>query len=71
MPRPKLEVVDIFRAYGPAYRRENAGHLNLPQLKVMSTARQGIAEQCPERGDRDLPHRCARRACRGLHQVWP
>ncbi|WP_300064779.1 IS91 family transposase [uncultured Roseobacter sp.] len=36
MPRPKLEVADIFRAYGPAYRRENAGHLNLPQLKVMS-----------------------------------
>ena len=36
MPRPKLEVADIFRAHGPAYRREHAGHLNLPQLKVMS-----------------------------------
>lgn len=36
MPRPKLEVADIFRAYGPDYRRVNAGHLNLPQLKVMS-----------------------------------
>jgi hypothetical protein len=32
----KLEVADIFRAHGPAYRREHAGHLNLPQLKVMS-----------------------------------
>ncbi len=36
MPRPKLEVADIFRAHGPAYRRQHAGHLNLPQLKVMS-----------------------------------
>ncbi len=36
MPRPKLEAADIFRAHGSAYRRENVGHLNLPQLKVMS-----------------------------------
>lgn len=36
MPRPKLEVADIFRTHGPAYRRETAGHLNLQQLKVMS-----------------------------------
>lgn len=36
MPRPKLEVADIFRAHGPAYRRDHAGHLNLPQLKVMT-----------------------------------
>lgn len=36
MSRPKLEVADIFLAHGAAYRREHAGHLNLPQLKVMS-----------------------------------
>ena len=36
MPRPRLEVADIFRAHGPAYRRDHAAHLNLPQLKVMS-----------------------------------
>ena len=36
MPRPKLEVADIFRAHGAAYRRDHAGHLNLPQLKVMA-----------------------------------
>jgi len=36
MPRPKLEIADIFRAHGPAYRREQTGCLNLPQLKVMS-----------------------------------
>lgn len=36
MPHPKLEVADIFRAHGPAYRRAKAGHLNLSQLRVMS-----------------------------------
>ena len=36
MPRPRLEVADIFRAHGAIYRRDHAGHLNLPQLKVMS-----------------------------------
>jgi len=36
MGRSKLEVADIFRAHGGAYRREQTGHLNLPQLKVMS-----------------------------------
>jgi hypothetical protein len=34
--RPALEVADIFRAYGPAWRRAQAGHLSLGQLKVMS-----------------------------------
>ena len=36
MPRPKLEVADILSDYGPAWRRANAGHVNLSQLKVMS-----------------------------------
>ena len=36
MPRCTLEVADIFRTHGPAYRRANAGHLSLAQLKVMS-----------------------------------
>ena len=36
MPRERLEVADIFRAHGPAWRRANAGHLSLGQLKVMS-----------------------------------
>jgi hypothetical protein len=34
--RPALEVADIFRGYGPAWRRANAGHVSLGQLKVMS-----------------------------------
>jgi predicted RNA-binding Zn-ribbon protein involved in translation (DUF1610 family) len=36
MPRPKLEVAGIFRDHGPAWRRVNAGHVSLAQLKVMS-----------------------------------
>ncbi len=36
MARPALEVADIFRVHGPAWRRANAGHISLGQLKVMS-----------------------------------
>ncbi|MFA3920973.1 IS91 family transposase [Ruegeria hyattellae] len=36
MPRPKLEIADIFRRHGPAWRRANAGYISLGQLKVMS-----------------------------------
>jgi Putative transposase/Transposase zinc-binding domain len=36
MSRPALEVADIFRGYGPAWRQANAGHVSLEQLKVMS-----------------------------------
>jgi Putative transposase/Transposase zinc-binding domain len=36
MARPPLEVADIFRDHGPAWRLKNAGHVNLGQLKVMS-----------------------------------
>ena len=36
MPRPSLELADIFRTHGPAWRQANAGHVSLTQLKVMS-----------------------------------
>jgi hypothetical protein len=36
MSRPALEVADIFRGHGPAWRKANAGHVSLGQLKVMS-----------------------------------
>ena len=36
MSRPVLEVADIFRQHGPAWRSANAGHVSLEQLKVMS-----------------------------------
>src|SRR6202022_56448 len=36
MSRPKLEVADIFRDHGAAWRSANAGHVSLDQLKVMT-----------------------------------
>jgi hypothetical protein len=36
MARPALEVADIFRNHGAAWRKANAGHVSLGQLKVMS-----------------------------------
>ena len=36
MARRALEVADIFHDFGPAWRRANAGHVSLEQMKVMS-----------------------------------
>src|ERR1700674_4275975 len=41
MSRPELEVADIFRDHGAAWRRANAGHVSLDQMKVM-----GAIERC-------------------------
>jgi len=38
--RPALEVADIFRAHGAAWREAQRGHLSLAQLKVMSAITQ-------------------------------
>jgi len=57
MSRGALEVADIFRDHGAAWRREQAGHLSLGQLKVMAAIEQcrtaslgGHVERCPECG---------------------
>ena len=70
MPRPKLEVADIFRTHGPAYRRDHAGHLNLPQLKVMSAietcrtaALGGHVAACTECGHEHIAYN----SCRNRH----
>jgi putative transposase/transposase-like zinc-binding protein len=34
--RPLLEVAEVFRDHGPAWREANRGHVSLEQLKVMS-----------------------------------
>lgn len=34
--RASIEVADIFRSAGPAYRANHVGHLSLHQLKIMS-----------------------------------
>src|ERR1039458_4058398 len=36
MSPPALEVADIFRDHGAAWRRANAGHVSFGQMKVMS-----------------------------------
>ncbi len=33
MARLALEIADIFRAHGPAWRSANVGHLSLGQLR--------------------------------------
>jgi hypothetical protein len=68
--RPALDVADIFRAYGPAWRLTQAGHLSLGQLKVMSAieacrtaALGGHVERCE-----DCDHvRIAYNSCRNRH----
>jgi hypothetical protein len=70
MPRQALEVADIFRDHGPAWRQEQAGHLSLGQLKVMSAiehcrtaALGGHVEQCPECGHTQVAYN----SCRDRH----
>ena len=36
MIRPQLEVADIFRDHGPAWRAANEGHVSLDQMRVMT-----------------------------------
>ena len=40
MGRATLEVADIFREFGPAWRQAQRGHLSVAQLKVMSAIEQ-------------------------------
>ena len=68
--RASLEVADIFRAAGPAYRATHAGHLSLHQLKVMSAiencrtaALGGHVEACEDCGH----WRIAYNSCRNRH----
>ena len=57
MARPALEVADIFRDHGPAWRAVNRGHVSLDQLKVMSAVERcrtaalgGHVAQCENSG---------------------
>jgi hypothetical protein len=68
--RASLEVADILRAAGPAYRAAQAGHLSLQQLKVMSAiencrtaALGGHVEACADCGHQ----RIAYNSCRNRH----
>jgi hypothetical protein len=70
VPRQALEVADIFRDHGPAWRRAQAGHLSLGQLQVMSAITQcrtaalgGHVEQCPDCGHTQIAYN----SCRNRH----
>ena len=70
MGRPALEVADIFRAYGPAWREAQHGHLSLAQLKVMSAIEQcrsaalgGHVLRCGACGHQEISYN----SCRNRH----
>ena len=58
MARPDLEVADIFRDHGPAWREANRGHVSLGQLKVM-----GAIERCRTAALGGHVARCENTAC--------
>src|SRR5882724_11023424 len=70
MSRPKLEVADIFRRHGAAWRTANKAHLSLAQRRVMTAievcrtaALGGHIERCE-----DCAHtRVAYNSCRNRH----
>jgi hypothetical protein len=68
--RPELEIADILRRHGPAWRAAHAGHVSLDQLKVMSAiatcrtaALGGHVEGCEDCGHQ----RIAYNSCRNRH----
>jgi Zn finger protein HypA/HybF involved in hydrogenase expression len=68
--RPKLEVVDIFRRHGEAWRMANASHISLAQRRVMTAieicrtaALGGHVERCDDCGHT----RIAYNSCRNRH----
>ena len=70
MPRPALEVQDIFRDHGPGFRRARAGRLSLGQLKVMSAieccrtaALGGHVAACEDCGQNHIAYN----SCRNRH----
>jgi hypothetical protein len=56
--RPLLEVAEVFRDHGPAWRETNRGHVSLEQLKVMSAI-----ERCRTAALGGHVARCATHAC--------
>lgn len=70
MDRPKLEVADIFRCYGQAYRQEHGASMSAAQRRVMTAievcrtaALGGHLERCDQCGN----ERNAFNSCRDRH----
>src|SRR5207302_550309 len=75
MDRPKLEVADIFRRYGEAYRQRHDGSLSTAQRRVMTAievcrtaALGGHLERC-DCCNHERPFRCASQL--GTEPVFP
>src|SRR3977135_2305147 len=71
MDRPKLEVADVFRRYGQAYRQKHGVWLSIAQRHVMTAIEVcrtavlgGHLEQCDHCGhQRNAYNSCANRHC--------
>ena len=70
MPHPALEVAEIFRAHGAAWRAAHAGHISLGQLRVMSAieacrtaALGGHVERCENCAQTQIAYN----SCRNRH----
>jgi len=71
MARPKLEIADIFRRHGEAWRAANADHLNLAQRRVMTAieicrtvALGGHVERCQDCAHTRIAYNsCRNRTC--------
>src|SRR6202521_4063396 len=70
MAHSALEVADIFRGHGPAWREANAGHVSLDQMKVMNAiescrtaALGGHVERCEDCGHTTIAYN----SCRNRH----
>ena len=73
MARPALEVADIFRDHGAAWRHANRGHVSLLQLKVMSAiencrtaALGGHVARCEDCAHTTIAYN----SCRNRHCTW-
>jgi hypothetical protein len=77
MSRSALEVADIFRDLGAAWRRANAGHVSLEQMKVMSAIERcriaalgGHVARCEDCAHRECQKFCVRDFCEGGFVFW-
>jgi hypothetical protein len=71
MDRPKLEVADVFRRYGAAYREQHGASMSIAQRRVMTAIEQcrtaalgGHLERCDQCGyERNAFNSCRDRHC--------
>src|SRR6266536_5418071 len=70
MDRPKLEVADVFRCYGDAYRQQHGATLSTAQHRVMTAIERcrtaalgGHLEQCDACGHQRISYN----SCRNRH----